>query len=201
MSWKWADGDGGHCTGIAHHFTGPVLHNLTAYVCCVHFTMIVGTAAGCPGEHVVHAGLLKQQERERLTAQISDLRATVVFLADDWNAHHARAAHVRALRKAANHLAEPFHLHAIETDYSLCSVEIQRAARGWAGRFEFRPEHERAISGSATEIVPDRLVFVRTERNHEDEEDDLYTIAEDIEQHILEPLAILLNAAIRDYGP
>lgn len=34
------------------HFAGPgsQRHNLTAYVCCHHFTMIVGKASGCPNE-------------------------------------------------------------------------------------------------------------------------------------------------------
>jgi hypothetical protein len=33
---------------ILHDDPNPSRHNLTAYVCCEHFTMIVGPAAGCP---------------------------------------------------------------------------------------------------------------------------------------------------------
>lgn len=37
-----------NCGNFAHSVVGPARHNLTAYVCCAHFTMIVGTASGCP---------------------------------------------------------------------------------------------------------------------------------------------------------
>lgn len=33
---------------LAFDDPNPSRHNLTSYVCCNHFTMIVGTAAGCP---------------------------------------------------------------------------------------------------------------------------------------------------------
>lgn len=42
-----------------YHFTGPLgqRHNLTAYVCCRHFTLLLGAATGCPVEPTltVHA--------------------------------------------------------------------------------------------------------------------------------------------------
>lgn len=38
------------CGDSYHRFGGPIAqrHNLTAYVCCEHFTMILGGATGCP---------------------------------------------------------------------------------------------------------------------------------------------------------
>lgn len=38
------------CTATYHSFSGPQgqRHNLTAYVCCQHFTMLLGPATGCP---------------------------------------------------------------------------------------------------------------------------------------------------------
>lgn len=39
-----------NCGNITHSIFGPARHNLTAYVCCAHFTMILGSATGCPSE-------------------------------------------------------------------------------------------------------------------------------------------------------
>lgn len=38
------------CKGSYHLFGGPTAqrHNLTSYVCCFHFTLILGAATGCP---------------------------------------------------------------------------------------------------------------------------------------------------------
>jgi len=35
------------CHGAFHTF-GPNRHNLTAYVCCEHFTQVLGPATNCP---------------------------------------------------------------------------------------------------------------------------------------------------------
>ena len=38
------------CAAVYHIMGGPTAqrHNLTAYVCCIHFTMLLGPATGCP---------------------------------------------------------------------------------------------------------------------------------------------------------
>lgn len=77
-SWKQVDDEIGHlfipppkgaevCADWYHHVRGSPRHNLTAYVCCAHFTMIVGSASGCPTDLVVAgqrgAGRCKRNER------------------------------------------------------------------------------------------------------------------------------------------
>lgn len=40
--------DPGPCHDMYHHFRGANRHNLTSYVCCFHWTLILGAATGCP---------------------------------------------------------------------------------------------------------------------------------------------------------
>lgn len=58
-------------------------------------------------------------------------------------------------------------------------VQLQQDAAGFAGRFEFRPDDDAGY---------DRLVYVSAG----DECDD-YEIAEQLEQHVAEPIARMLN--------
>lgn len=96
----------------------PGRHNLTAYVCCAHFTMIVGLAAGCPPDAAMHAGILRQGAA--LQRENYDLRDAVIHLADDWHGQRERRAYVRALRHAANMGTVPF---------VLCDIDGAAASR------------------------------------------------------------------------
>jgi len=40
--------DPGPCHDMYHHNRGPHRHNLTSYVCCFHWSLILGSATGCP---------------------------------------------------------------------------------------------------------------------------------------------------------
>jgi hypothetical protein len=40
--------DPGPCTNLYHNYQGANRHNLTAYVCCFHWSMVLGPATGCP---------------------------------------------------------------------------------------------------------------------------------------------------------
>jgi hypothetical protein len=54
-TWRYPNAGGtrestspGACKELYHHVMGPNRHNLTAYVCCFHWMMVLGPAAGCP---------------------------------------------------------------------------------------------------------------------------------------------------------
>jgi hypothetical protein len=100
------------CADFFHHTTGPMRHNLTAYVCCAHFTMIVGTASGCPAADVMHAGIARGAaviEREN-----RELRAALVEVCDQVASVRMAMVLVRASRAAANRTGQPFVLAEIE---------------------------------------------------------------------------------------
>lgn len=70
---------------------------------------------------------------------------------------------------------------------------IKAACRGFAGRFEFQPEHteDRGILHIADFVdFDDRLVYLAPDRD----DDEPYVIADCIEPHVAEPLAVMLNA-------
>lgn len=55
MAWRYREAGGerevsdpGPCRDVYHHYRHANRHNLTSYVCCFHWTMILGPATGCP---------------------------------------------------------------------------------------------------------------------------------------------------------
>lgn len=70
---------------------------------------------------------------------------------------------------------------------------IKAASSGFAGRFEFQPEHteDRGIRHIADFVdFDDRLVYLAADRD----DDEPYVIADCIDPHVAEPIALMLNA-------
>jgi hypothetical protein len=71
----------------------------------------------------------------------------------------------------------------------------REASAGFAGRFEFQPEHtiDRGVGHVADFCdLDDRLVYIAPDC--EDEDEDACVIADRIEGHVAEPIATMLNA-------
>lgn len=109
------------CGDFFHHTTGPVRHNLTAYVCCAHFTMIVGTAAGCPPLEVMRAGIVL--ERAKLERDNHELRGALIEICDQFGSRRMAMVLVRAIRAAANRTAQPFVLADIQNAVAGKTIE------------------------------------------------------------------------------
>lgn len=90
-------------------------HNLTAYVCCAHYVMIVGTAGGCAPGEVMTAGIWRESAaRNRvLSAENSELREALIDVCDDWDVHRIGRAYIRELRWRANRTGEAFDVETI----------------------------------------------------------------------------------------
>lgn len=103
------------CDHVYHDVIGTPRHNLTAYVCCAHYVMIVGTAGGCPPGDVMKAGIWREAAATNriLKAENSELRDAVIDVCDDWNVHRNGYAYIRELRFRANRTGEAFNVETI----------------------------------------------------------------------------------------
>lgn len=83
-----------------------------------------------------------------------------------------------------------------DTDIRALCEELRKDVKGFPGTFLFQPEHttDRGIGLIADNVdYDDRLVYVPPDGDVDNDED-VYTIADNIESHVAEPIARMLNA-------